>query len=161
MRWLVLPVVSVSLALVLCAHISAQPASSQPLEKLRTAAGKVRWDPSSAISGNFTCSGASEKVFVGHTKNRVWIGVASSGDGKKPIIADFPAGTHPTDQDAFCAERVTIDKEPRDCLGEGDTPLPGCKRIKQCIAFRVYDGECDSFHFYWDNRRKQLTYWRL
>lgn len=161
MRWIVFPVISISLILSLWSHSRAEPGSSPPLEKLRAAAEKVRWDPASAISGNFTCSGVSEKVFAGYTKNRVWIGVVSSGDEKKPIVADFPAGTQPIGQDAFCAERVTVAKEPRDCLDGEDTPLPGCKRIKQCVAFRVYDGECDGFHFYWDNRRKRLTYWRL
>lgn len=160
MRWLILSLSLVCLALAV-SPLAAETDTRllQSLEILQSTAGTVKWDAASAVSGDFTCDGVPDNVFAGYTKNRVWIGLVSSRGKKKPIVADFPAGTRAS-QDAFCAAPVKINKEPRDCLGEGDTSLPGCKRAKRCVAFRVYDGECDSFHFYWDNERKRLTYWR-
>jgi len=159
MRWPILALVCLALAVSpLGAETDAR--LSQSLKILQSTARSVKWDASSAVSGDFTCDGVPDTVIAGYTKNRVWIGLVSSRGKEKPIIADFPAGTHQS-QDGFCASPVKINKEPRNCLGEGDTPLPGCRRAKRCVAFRVYDEECDSFHFYWDSARKRLTYWRL
>lgn len=161
MRWPILSLIPVCLVFA-ASPLGAETDArlSQSLETLQSMARTVKWDAASAVSGDFTCDNVPDSVVAGYTKDHVWIGLVSSRGKKKPIVVNFPAGSH-ANQDAFCASPVKINKERRDCLGEGDTPLPGCRRAKRCVAFRVYDGECDSFHFYWDDERKRLAYWRL
>src|ERR1051326_7889318 len=98
MRWLILSLILVCLAFAMSPlGAETDSRSSQALEMLQSTAGAVKWDATRAISAYFTCDGSPDSVLAGYTKNRVWIGLASSRGKKKPIIVNFPTG-HPQGQ---------------------------------------------------------------
>jgi hypothetical protein len=135
------------------------PSITQVLAALNAASehGDV-WDAKSAITVDVTCDGKADTVVVGHKKDVVLIGVVSSSE-LKPSIIEFAIGTN--SQDAFSGSKVHVGKEPRDCMTGDDIPLDGCKPVRGCSGFRADDDLTDGFHFYWDNDRKALTWWRL
>lgn len=106
-----------------------------------------------------TCAGQLDTVVVGHRHDNVLIGVVPA-DKSKPVVFEFRTD-HPSGEDAFCETKVDIGLDARDCVGAEGEHIAGCKVIKGCSGFSAYDGDCDAFHFYWDNRQKKLTYWRL
>ncbi len=66
-------------------------------------------------------------------------------------------------QDAFCGTEIELTKENLDYdlkeIFEDD--IPGFKRSKSDFGVRLSDGMCDSFHFFWNHKLKQMQYWRL
>lgn len=121
------------------------------------------WNAKSAIVADVTCNGKPDTIIVGRRHRAVLIGVVSEseqGKPKTPIIVEFPTN-HPIGQNAFCGTDVHIEKERLVCKTGDGVPLAGCRPVRGCSAFRADDGECDSFHFYWDSKRKALTWWRL
>lgn len=142
---------------VACFAASRYPAAMQVLDK--TDPG-VAWDTKGAVTADVTCDGKLDLVIIGQKGSMGVVAVVPGVDKPgKPIIGEFPTG-HPQTQDGFCGKRLKLYLEPRDCLWE-DGRIEGCKVVKGCKAFRVDDGDCDAFHFYWDNKAKQLTYNRL
>ena len=127
---------------------------------LRKADHGVVWDTKSAITVDVTCDGKPDLVIVGQKRSMGVVAVVPNvGSPEKPIVSEFPTDGA-NQQDGFCGRSLKVYLEPRDCRWEND-PISGCKVVKGCKAFRVDDGDCDAFHFYWNNKAKQLTYNRL
>ncbi len=140
--------------------VMAAPGLGDAIKALTAEAGRgVVWDQKTAIKADVVCSGNPSTIMVGHRRNNVLIGIVPDAHSK-PIVFEF-RGDNSVGQDAFCEPKVRLVPEPRDCIGAGDVRIEGCKVVKGCSAFGAYDDVCDAFHFYWDNRKKQLAYWRL
>ena len=141
---------------------SAEPSTKRAIEILSKLTHKhVTWNQRSAVTADVSCDGSPEKIVLGHRGNDVVIGVVPtnrSGNAKVQLF-NFPA-TNTIGQDAFCGGEVHLGSGPLMCRSE-DGPLDGCRPKRHCKSFDAYDGECDAFHFYWDSKRKRLTYWRL
>jgi hypothetical protein len=116
----------------------------------------VKW--SAQGSADVTCDGKPDKLFVGHKRGEVLIGIVPGGR-HKPILFQIPS-TNTLGRDAFCGGDVRLSIGPLDCRSS-DGPIEGCRRARECKGFDAYDGECDAFDFYWDGKRRRLTYWRL
>jgi hypothetical protein len=120
----------------------------------------VTWDSKGAVTADVTCDGKPDLVIIGQKGSMGVVAVVPGVDKPgKPTIGEFPTGRAAL-QDGFCGRRLKVYLEPRNCTWE-DGPIEGCKVVKGCKAFRVDDGGCDAFHFYWDNTTKELTYNRL
>jgi hypothetical protein len=149
------------IASLLCSGANADP---EWLVNLRAAAGVgVKWDTKSAVRADVDCDGKPDTVAAGYAKGpTVWIGVvsASKDAGSNRLrLFHFPA-FETANEDAFCSAPVMISTSKLDCKVE-DGRLPGCRTQHDCSEFAVVDGQCDSFHFYWDSRHHKLSYWRL
>jgi len=131
------------------------------IKALEEAKHEVKWDAKTAVVADVTCDGVPDTLVVGYEKDGVWLGVVpgpNAGKSAKLTTTRFSVGKQT--QSSFCAVPVRIETDPIECEDEEFGALPGCKRIKGCLAFSLVDDSCDSFHFYWDSSRKKLTWWR-
>lgn len=160
MRGVVKSVLATAIILSFGGLVAADPGLGDVIKALTAEAGRgVVWDQKTAIKADVVCSGQPSTIMVGHRRNNVLIGIVPAAHSK-PIVFEF-RGDNPVGQDAFCEPKVRLVPEPRDCIGAEDVRIKGCKVLKGCSAFGAYDDDCDAFHFYWDNRKKKLVYWRL
>ena len=135
--------------------LSISAAQAQDLSQL--AKPGVTWRASKAKSADVTCDGKPDTVVFGTAKKSIWVGVLPGGGGK-PQTMQFGLGRG--SQDSFCAEPERITTSPIACSDEQMGRFPGCKVVKGCRDFTVEDGDCDSFHFYWDADKKMVRWWR-
>jgi len=141
--------------------LAAAADAAAAINALQQAKHEVKWDAKTAVVTDVTCDGVPDTLVVGYEKGAVWLGVVpgpSASKSAKLITTRFSVGKQT--QSSFCAVPVRIETEPTECEDEEFGVLPGCKRIKGCLAFSLVDDSCDSFHFYWDSSRKVLTWWR-
>jgi hypothetical protein len=120
---------------------------------------QAKWGNDLTTSADITCDGQPEIISVGHAEDAIWVGVVEKskiGVDGAPVIVRFPFGAEPG---SFCSKPKRIDKSQLVCTNEGGT-LPGCKPINGCQQITLVEDECGSFHFYWDNDRNSLTWWR-
>jgi hypothetical protein len=160
--------IAVSLALLLPGAVHAAEATAAVLETLHTQNPDVAWDGKGAVVADVTCDAVADVVVVGYQGKSVWIAMvpgAPAGKSGKPWLARFPISRN--GQAGLCAMPVHLAVYPLNCDGDSDEAgedeqpwLPGCRAIKGCSAFAVVDDTCDSLHFYWNSRRKALTWWR-
>ena len=120
---------------------------------------KVQWDEKSAAVADITGDGLADVIIVGYDDNSVWValvpGMKSNKLGK-PTIQQFFVGQA---QSSFCAKPVHIELYPLQCEGDSG-PLPGCKQVRGASEFALDDDSCDPIHFYWDQKKKTLRWWR-
>ncbi len=144
----------------IAATASAQTAAPDALNDLRNSGFSANWDANTRVVADVSCDGMADTPFVGYEKGAVWLGVVLGS--KSPIdrkILAMRFGVAKDDQGSFCATPVKLSASPMKCRTE-DGPLPGCRQVKGCSALSMADDACDSFHFYWDDSRKSLTWWR-
>ena len=157
-RRLVLCLLSAAIA---ASVIVATSGLAAALKVLHSANATVTWDAKTAKVADVTCDRIADTIVVGYESKAVWLGIvpgSKSAHSGKPITIRFSVGEHT--QDSFCKIPVRIGTYPIDCENE-EGAIPGCKVTKDCSAFSLTDDSCDSFHFYWDNLRRSLTWWRL
>ncbi|MFO1247967.1 MAG: hypothetical protein U1E93_07080 [Alphaproteobacteria bacterium] len=143
MRWLI------ALSLIV---FPAQALDLSGLEK-----PGVTWHASKAKTADVTCDGKPDTVAFGTGKDAISVAVLP-GKGGKPQIMKFGIGA--ARQDNFCAVPTHIELEPISCSDPEIGKFPGCKPVKGCQQFSVVDDQCDSFHFYWDSKKKMVHWWR-
>jgi hypothetical protein len=152
------------LALALLVSAVSAPAQTRSvttaLNALRRIQPTVRWDETTAVVADVTCSGTPDTLLIGYQSDKVWLGaVHTAKPNGTPKVETFPFQIGQPTQDSFCAVPVRIETAPIDCETEQGA-LRGCKSVKGCREFSLVDGACDSFHFYWDSAQKMLTWWR-
>ena len=119
----------------------------------------VRWEAASELTADIDCDGRSDQALLGRGDGRVYVGVIVSSR-MRPEILGFGVGS--AVHDAICAEpavlRVeSLDYDPKKAGGRVD----GFRRSKRCKGLRLSGGACDSIHFFWNHRTKELDWWRL
>jgi len=133
------------------------------LDALRKAAPGASWDDPLSAVADVACDGNQDTIVVGRRADVVWLGIVPTAKGRnsrKPITMSWPIG-HPIGENAFCAKPVHLDVYPLKCQSpDGSGDLPGCKPVKGCQGFSIYDEECDAFLFYWNSRKGSLALWR-
>ena len=153
-----LPFIAVAGALLVLSGCGKSD-QKQATEILQKASPEANWDKALSMTADVTCDGQPDTVLVGHRDDAVWLGVVQKSKpvSDAPLVVKFAIGAK--DQGAFCANPVKITRESLVCDNEGGK-LPGCLKVEGCSAFTVAEETCDPFHFYWDNDRKSLTWWR-
>ena len=119
----------------------------------------VQWEAASELTADIDCDGRSDQALLGRGEGRVYVGVIVSSR-TRPEILGFGVGSG--FHDAICAEpailRVeSLDYDPKKAGGRVD----GFRRSKRCKGLRLSGGQCDSIHFFWNHRTKELDWWRL
>jgi len=147
------------LALLVGAVASAQAQGTPALQALAAFEPEVRWDETSELTADITCDGRPDHALLGRRDGRVYVGLVVSGR-PRPEILSFGVGGGI--QDAICAEPAvlsveSLDYDPKKAGGR----LDGFRRSKRCKGLRLSGGQCDSIHFFWNHRTKELDWWRL
>ena len=119
----------------------------------------VRWDAASEVTADIDCDGRPDQALLGRSDGRVYVGLVASGQ-PRPEILGFSIGGGI--QDAICAEPAVLRVESLDYdANKAVRRIDGFRRSKRCKGLRLSGGECDSIHFFWNHRTKELDWWRL
>jgi hypothetical protein len=132
---------------------------SDVLAALRESKPAVQWDATSVKQADVNGDGIQDTIVVGYDTTSVWLGFVPGTKSRSAAPAFTQQFSVGQSQSSFCAKRVHIELHPTDCDGNGRN-LPGCKVVKGASEFSLVDGECDSFHFYWDRAKMMLRWWR-
>jgi hypothetical protein len=128
-------------------------------ELRRATNARVQWDKQQVFAANVTCHGGVDKVAVGYeAKSVLWVGFIRSGS-RRPAVFRF--AVNPAREEAVCQVPVKIVAEPHVCTDIYGERIARCDpNAKACTNFRIDDSSCDSLHFHWDPRHKQVTWGR-
>lgn len=138
--------------------VAAGPPRSDPLEVLSAARPDVAWR-SKVLTADLNCDSVDDHAVLGVTTDKVYVGVLLSGR-RAPQILEFPIAAGA--QDGVCSKVVVLALENLDYdpVKEGVGALEGFRRSKECRGLRLEDDECDAFHFYWNAKRRWMSWWR-
>jgi len=136
---------------------SAQPL--QPIQVLSAAAPDVAWSAGSHLTADFDCDGRADHAFLGRSAGRVYVGLVRDAS-PEPEVLDFAVDSGV--QAAICGEPAelaveSLDYDPTEAVG----PIEGFMRSQSCKGLRLSGGECDSVHFFWNHKTRELNWWRL
>jgi hypothetical protein len=148
-----------ALALIAGASGDALAQETPAFQALAAYEPEVRWDASSELSADINCDGRPDQALLGRREGKVYVGLVVSGRARPEILGFGIGGAV---QDTICAEpavlRVeSLDYDPKKAGGR----LDGFRRSKRCKGLRLSGGQCDSIHFFWNHRTKELDWWRL
>jgi hypothetical protein len=114
---------------------------------------------------DINCDEILDTIFTEHKNGKFIIDFKYSTNSinYKTQIEEFELATQSV-QNGLCGKIAEIklesmDYNPIEMVGE----LEGFKKSKTCSGINLYttDGECDSFHYFWNYKRKQMQWWRL
>lgn len=146
---------------------TAQPAqldksSNNVVSVLQAAKPTVNWVAATAKNADFTCDGKADTAIVGYEKpDVVWLGLVPSSNTNTtsiPLFLKFFKGKQA--QDSFCSVPITLKAVSLKCTDEDIGKLPGCKPVKECFEIVLSDDSCDSIHVYWNNNKRNISWWR-
>ena len=115
---------------------------------------EARWRESSAIRGNFTCSGQRQWAILGATASEILVAVFIRGTTKQPEILRYAGSQRSSANSVLAIE--SLDYDPKIEIG---SDLPGFVRSRSCQGLNLSDGQIDSAHIYWNRIRKQFADW--
>lgn len=158
-RALISLVVSLTMSAATAAPNIGDGAAAAALDLLRRQDSRLVWSPKPVVI-DIDCDGKRDFVFIAQSSNAASVGVVLGRKTNRVTVLTFAVDS--SDQDSLCAVPVSIEPEPldydpTDAVGK----LPGFVRSKSGTAFVLSDGECDPFHFYWNNKDGRLDWWRL
>lgn len=133
------------------------------VQQLKQRHPKVKWDKQSIKKADINCDGKTDVAILGKEGEKVVVAVVLGPPAKDSIILSrLLVGKH--SQDSLCTARVRLLIEDQDYdpseIFDGE-PLPGFRQSKTCKGINVGDGECDSFHYFWNHDLKTIDWWRL
>jgi hypothetical protein len=137
-------------------HPPSPAQRNQALLSLSTAAPDVHWDSRSLVAGDITCNGLIEQVYIGHTADRIYVGLFRAAN-KSPEILEFRLGGGY--QDAVC-DPMAAKLETYSLDHDQDHDLKGLRRSRTCKGLSLEDNSCDPINLYWNRTTQHLTWWR-
>lgn len=146
------------------APAAEKPTDVRIIELLQRKYAGVNWDKKSIIKADINCDGKGDAAVLGKEGEKVVVAVIRGPLDKESKIhlTRLLVGKH--SQDSLCGRRARLSIEDQDYdpseIFDGE-PLSGFRRSKTCKGINVSDGECDSFHFFWNHELKTLQWWRL
>jgi hypothetical protein len=143
------------LSLPTAGHVTPKDA----LKLLLASMPDVRWDPESAVRADFDCDGLPDEAFLGRKEGKIFVGVVLSG-AAQPEVLEFGIG--PVSQSNICSGPgklviESLDYDPAAEVGQ----VEGFARSRRCKGLVLSDGQCDSFHLFWNHKKNYLDWWRL
>ncbi|TAM78719.1 MAG: hypothetical protein EPN47_20240 [Acidobacteria bacterium] len=132
------------------------------LQLLHKKAPNVIWGGASLLRGNFNPDDKIDYALLGQEgKNRVFVGVVYSPlEPKGQVdILEFGVGQ---DQGSLCRlpaqlKLESLDYGPSDEVGK----ISGFRRSSKVMGLNLADGDCDSFHLFWNYQSHHIDWWRL
>lgn len=125
---------------------------------------EVKWDKKSIKKADINCDGKQDFALLGKEGGNVMVAVIVGplSEGSKILISQLRVGKQ--SQDSLCVPRARLTLEDQDYdaseIYDGQS-IPGFRRSMTCKGINVADGECDSFHYFWNHDLKTLQWWRL
>jgi hypothetical protein len=135
------------------------------LQLLQKASPEVEWQSQSKVTADFNCDGKHDVAYLGKTKANFFVSVILGPITKASLISTTTLRnvTSEDAQDSVREENPSLTTESLDydtveMFGENPE---GFKPSKTCSGLNLSSGETDSFHFYWNHKTNELTWWRL
>jgi hypothetical protein len=148
----------VLLALVAC---SSQAPANELQPQVASAAKRfypnAQWQPSSVVTGNFTCRGQKEHAVLGTSPSEIVVAVFVRGLNSKPELLQYSTSARSPNSAILTVEDLDFDaKEFQEQIG----PLPeGLKPSKSCVGLNMSDQMIDSAHIYWNRKARRFEDW--
>jgi hypothetical protein len=119
--------------------------------KLR--APEVVWKTESLLTADFNRDGQSDYVLGGVKDDRFIVGILSGPltSRSKSWFIEFSR-----EQNSLCSLDAVIKLEALNEDVVGHAPGSGTEKV----GIELQNGECDSFHIYWDPKTRKFTWWR-
>jgi len=154
MCWLIVSIVF----LASIPQTAAQNASSVIAAAARYVPG-VDWRPKSIVTGDFSCSGRTEKAILGTTPTEIIVAVFLNGTAKRPEVLRYSAKARRASSAALTIEDLNF--ELKDLQADLGFVPPGLRPSKTCKGLNLSDGETDSAHIYWNHESRRFDDWTL
>jgi hypothetical protein len=118
----------------------------------------VRWQIATRVRADVDCDGKIDRVYLGHKPGKVYVGLLRAAGATEVLSFDVGGNA----QGSLCGDRVTIAIESPTSERDPDMPVETAigKTHSGCSDIVMSDGECDSFHLFWDSKAKRLAWWR-
>jgi len=121
----------------------------------------ITWYADSAILLDLNNDGKQDVALCGVSTDHVHVAIVLGPVNKTSIIKteSFPIGT--IAQNSVCKPYVTLEKENLTPVDKEAGELKGIDKSGKSDGFKMVDGACDDFHFFWDYKSQSLAWWRL
>jgi len=121
----------------------------------------INWDSKSIVSADSNCDSSEDRSLLGYDKNNAYLLVIFGPLSASSKHVALAIGLSGQASNYLCGSEAELSienlvKPPEEEVGI----LEGYKESKVCKGLNVDDGKCDPFHFYWDHKNKEFSYWR-
>jgi hypothetical protein len=136
----------------------AEASTSSPMLEEITG---VRWNVTSTVFGDFTCSGKKDIAMYGTSeKSGYVVMIQPAKKGAKPSYLVFPDQRPDPSSIEFIVESLDVARD-KALQKELRFAAPTFRSSKKCkgLLFRV--GDTDAKHIFWDRRARAFKWWSL
>ncbi|MGO9270429.1 MAG: hypothetical protein ACLQOO_09285 [Terriglobia bacterium] len=127
----------------------------------------VRGDRNSLLTADINGDGEIDHAFQGLQVNgdnkKVFVAVVYGPAETKAQVDILEFGVGGASESDLCAlpAKLTTESLDYDPTEEVGGPVPGFERSKTTRGLNLAEGNCDSFHLFWDHQSHRLDWWRL
>ena len=141
--------------------VLAQSTSSSrmtALSVLKLSEPEVAWNPRTLLKADFDYDGVVDYALGGRRGSSYVLGVVKGtlSDKSKHWMLEFSQDAG--NQGGLCSvvsARIRLERLSLDEVGRRR------KIPRKSRGINLYDGECDSFHIYYDRKEERFVWWRL